>query len=259
VASRLLPRRMRSHLLALYGFARLVDDAGDETPGDRLALLDEIESDLQRLWDGGPRHPLIVGLAPTVSACALTIDPFRRLIEAGRRDQVVHRYETFDELIGYCALSANPVGELVLAVLGAVTPERLRYSDEICSGLQLVEHWQDVAEDYHRGRIYLPAEDRERFGVAESDLAAPAPTPAFAGLMAFELARARRLLDEGAPLIRTLRGPGAFAVAAFVAGGRSALTAIERADYDVLGAAPRPRRALRAVTLITTLVCTGRG
>ncbi len=255
VASRLLPRRVRSHLLALYGFARLVDDAGDEAPGDRLALLDGIESDLERLWDGGvPRNPLIAGMAPTVSACGLDIAPFRRLIEAGRRDQVVHRYETIEELLGYCALSANPVGELVLEVLGSATPERVGYSDAICSGLQLAEHWQDVAEDSQRGRIYLPAVDRARFGVTEAELATPVPTPAFGRLMAFEVTRARRLLDEGAPLIRTLEGPGAFAVAAFLAGGRSALTAIERADYDVLGARPRPRQSLRAATLVTTLL-----
>lgn len=255
VASRLLPRRERSHLLALYGFARLVDDVGDEVAGERSALLDEIEADLERLWNGGPvRGPLIVRLRPAVAACNLPIEPFRRLIEAGRRDQVQHRYETFEDLLSYCALSANPVGELVLRVFGAATPERVRRSNQICTALQLVEHWQDVAEDYGRGRIYLPGEDRGRFGVDESELGARAPSPAFRRLMAFEVARARALLDEGAPLAGMLRGRAAFAVAAFIAGGRSALMAIERVDYDVLGARPRPGRALRASTLLATLV-----
>ena len=253
VASRLLPRAIRSHLLATYGFARMVDDAGDEAPGDRLALLDSLERDLERAFDGTPEHPLLVRLQVTVAACDLPIEPFRRLIEAGRSDQAVHRYETFEDLLGYCALSANPVGELVLGVFGLATPERIRLSDAVCSGLQLVEHWQDISEDYRRGRIYLPAQDRERFGVGEADLETGPPTSALRRLMAFEVTRARSLLDEGAPLTATVRGRPRIAVAAFVAGGRSALRAIERSDYDVLGSAPRPSAAARVRELVATL------
>jgi squalene synthase HpnC len=253
VASLLLPARVRSDLLALYGFARLIDDAGDEAPGDRVALMDELEADLERVWGGRPEHALIARLQPTVAAHALPIDPFRALIEANRRDQVVHRYETFDELLSYCELSANPVGELVLRIFGVATPRRVQLSDKICSALQVVEHLQDVDEDYRAGRIYLPAVDRERFGVAEADLGAGTATPAFRSLMAFEVARTRRLLADGATLVRLLRGRTAFAVAAFVAGGRAALTAIERAGYDVLSARPRPGVALRVRELIATL------
>lgn len=256
VANRLLPADVRDDLLAVYGFARLVDDAGDEAPGDRLALLDDLERDLDRAFEpaGAPTNPLIAALGPTIVAHSLPIAPFRRLIEANRRDQEVHRYGTFDELVGYCALSADPVGELVLRIFEAATPERIRLSNRVCTGLQLVEHWQDVAEDYRRGRIYLPAEDLENFGVAEHELGGCAGTPAFKRLMAFEAARARQLLAEGAPLIRTLTGRAAFAVAAFVAGGRSALAAIERADFDVLASRPRPGRALRAYQLMATLL-----
>jgi squalene synthase HpnC len=254
VASRLLPADARAHLLAIYGFARLVDDAGDETAGDRLELLDAIEADLERAYTGVPGNPLMLALKPTIARCSLPIGPFKRLIEANRRDQVVHRYQTFEELLGYCALSANPVGELVLGVFGAGTPERISLSDQVCTGLQLVEHWQDVAEDYRRGRIYLPAEDRERFGVSEEQLGSPQPTSAFRRLLAFEVARARELLDHGAPLIRTLAKRPALAVAAFVAGGRAALTAIERAGFDVLGSNPRPRTVLKAHALISTLL-----
>ena len=256
VASRLLARRTRSDLLTLYGFARLVDDAGDEAAGDRSALLDWLEADLETAWGGSPRHPLIARLQPTVAARSLPIEPFRRLIEAGRRDQIVHRYQTFEELRGYCALSANPVGELVLRVFGAGTPLRIRLSDAICTGLQLAEHVQDVAEDYARGRIYLPAADRERLGVHERDLAAARPSPELRRLLALEVSRARALLDEGAPLVRMLRGRSAVAVAAFLAGGRSALAAIERSGYDVLGGHPRPGPALRARELLAAL---GRG
>ena len=254
VASRLLPRTVRADLLAVYGFARLVDDAGDEASGDRLALLDELEADLERAFTGTARNPLLIALQPTLSQCSLPIAPFRRLVEANRRDQLVHRYQTFAELLGYCELSANPVGELVLGILDAATPRRLELSNRICSALQLVEHWQDVAEDHRRGRVYLPAEDLERFGVLDQELADHAATESFKRLMAFEVARARGMLSEGAPLVRTLRGRSAFAVAAFVAGGRAALLAVERADFDVLASRPRPGAALRAQQLLATLL-----
>jgi squalene synthase HpnC len=258
VASRLLPRAQREHLLAIYGFARLVDDTGDEAAGDRLALLDELERDLERVWGGAPRHPLLRRLQPTVVACGLEPPPFAALIDANRRDQLVHRYETIDDLLAYCALSANPVGELVLRVFGAATPERLRLSDAVCSGLQLVEHWQDVGEDLARGRVYVPAADLARFGCTADDLAIAPATPAVRRLMAFECARARRLLDRGAPLMRTLRGRPALAVAAFVAGGRSALGAIAAGGYDVLGASPRPTGGRRAAALLRTLLAARR-
>src|SRR5436309_13335266 len=164
VASRLLPGRLRRHLLAIYGFARLVDDIGDEATGDRLALPDALETEVDRVYDGEPEHPLMRRLAATVRACDISPDPLRALIAANRQDQAVHEYEPIDDLLAYCELSANPVGHLVLQVFGAATPERLRLSDAVCSGLQLTEHWQDVAEDLARGRVYLPAQDMRRFG-----------------------------------------------------------------------------------------------
>jgi squalene synthase HpnC len=254
VASVLLPKHVRAHLLAVYGYARLVDDAGDEAPGDREALLDELEADLERVWNGEPRNPLIARLQGTVAACGLEIGPFRKLIEANRRDQVVDRYETYEQLVGYCELSANPVGELVLRIFGLAMPERLALSDKVCTGLQLTEHWQDVGEDYARGRIYLPLEDLRRFGVAETDLGAPSAGAALRSLLEFEVRRARDLLDEGAPLARMLPFRCALAVAAFVAGGRSALKAIERAGYEVLGSPVRAGRARRALDLAGTLI-----
>lgn len=259
VASRLLPGPVRRDLLAVYGFARLVDDAGDEAAGNRLALLDELEADLEQAFapDGAPSHPLIATLRPMIARRCLPIEPFRALIEANRRDQVVHRYLTFAQLLDYCELSANPVGELVLRIFDAATPERVELSNHVCTALQLVEHWQDIAEDYRRGRIYLPAEDLERFGVGEHELGGSSAGPSFKRLMSFEVTRARRLLCEGAPLIRTLRGRAAFAVAAFVAGGRAALEAIERADFDVLASRPRPGAALRAHQLVATLLRLG--
>jgi squalene synthase HpnC len=253
VASRLLPRDVRAHLLAVYGFARLVDDLGDEAAGDRLAHLDWLEGEVDLLSSGAPTHPLMARLARTVRTFDIEPEPFRRLIAANRQDQTVSRYATYEDLAAYCQLSANPVGHLVLCVLRAATPKRMALSDSICTGLQLVEHWQDVAEDFARGRVYLPEEDLARFGCTRDDLRAPRPSRDFRRLMAFEVARAHSLLDYGAPLAPDLGGRAGFAVAGFVAGGRSALQAIARSGYDVLSSSPRPRRTMKTWALVRTL------
>jgi squalene synthase HpnC len=254
VALRVLGPRLGAHLMAIYGFARLVDQIGDEVAGDRLALLDELEADLDRLFAGEePAHPLLQRLAPTVRACGMPRGPFARLIEANRRDQSVAAYASFDELVGYCKLSANPVGELVLYVFGAASPDRVELSDRVCTALQLVEHWQDVGEDYRRGRVYLPGEDLARFGVSPDELGAARAGPALRELLAFEVARARSLLDEGAPLVRRLRGRARIAVAGYVGGGRANADAIVRADYDVLAGPPRATDARRALAIMRAL------
>jgi squalene synthase HpnC len=241
VASLVLGRATRDHLVAVYGFARLVDQLGDEVEGDRLAHLDWLEAELDRVFDGVPEHPIMVRLARSVRALALPREPFERLIEANRRDQRQSEYATFDELVGYCDLSANPVGELVLHVFGAATPARIERSDAVCTALQLLEHWQDVHEDHTNGRIYLPAEDLERFGVVPGEFEGDA----FARLLAFEIERARILLDEGAPLVGTLRGRARLAVAGYVGGGRAGLDAL------ATGSRQASKRARLAATLTT--------
>lgn len=253
VALRLLRAAERRRLEAVYGFARLVDDVGDLAPGDRLAQLDRLEEDLERALAGEARHPLVRALTPLVRELGLDAEPFRRLIAANRLDQERSRYATWGELEGYCALSANPVGELVLHVFGALTPERLRRSDAVCTGLQLVEHLQDVGEDLARGRIYLPREDLDRFGVREDDLRAPSPGERVRRLLAFEAERARGLLAEGIPLVASLRGRARLAVAGYVAGGRAALAAVERSGFDVLVRSPRAGRARLALELVRVL------
>ncbi len=272
VALRFLPRRYRGHLAAVYGFARSVDDMGDEAaPQERAALLDELEADVGRLYrmvsrgpggrrtggegnggsDGGPpRISVVRALAPAVVACGIPAQPFYDLIAANRQDQVVSRYPEFGDLEDYCRLSANPVGRIVLHVFGAATPEREALSDRVCTALQLAEHWQDVAEDLRAGRIYLPQEDMERFGCTEDDLAAPRATPEVRALMAFEERRARGLLDSGAPIVGTLRGAARLAVAGYVAGGRAALAAIAASGHDVLRATPRPGNARVAAEMV---------
>ncbi len=258
VALRLLPRAVRRHLLAIYGFARLVDDLGDEAPGDRLAQLDQIEADVDRVYRGQrPRHPLLGELAATVRTFDIPAEPLRRLVQANRQDQTVSRYRRFEDLAGYCELSANPVGHLVLYVFESATPERLELSDAVCTGLQLVEHWQDVAEDLARDRVYLPQEDMARFGVDERDLAAGRAGEAVRRLIEFEVARARGLLGEGAPLVASLHGWARLAVAGFLAGGRAALEAIIAARYDVLSHSPKPTRRRLARELSSVLLRKG--
>jgi squalene synthase HpnC len=255
VASRLLPRAQRQHLLAIYGFARLADDIGDEATGDRLALLDWLDGELTAAALGHAHHPVLVRLGPTIETCHLPLDPFRRLIEANRRDQVVTTYETLDELFGYCELSANPVGELVLRVFGAHAPERRAWSDHICTGLQIVEHLQDVGEDAAAGRIYVPAEILRHHGTRDGDLGATTASPALRAAVLDLVTRTRPLLDDGVPLAASLRGRVRVAVAAFAAGGQASLDAIAAAGGDVLAhrCSPRPRRALaRLVQVLAT-------
>jgi squalene synthase HpnC len=247
VASLLLGRRTARHLRAIYLFARLVDECGDTAPGDRLAALARAEDELDRAFAGETTDPVFREVGAAVRAHRLPRSAFLRLIEANRLDQHQFEYETYEQLLGYCDLSANPVGELVLGVFGVATQERIALSDRVCTALQLIEHWQDVREDAERGRIYLPATDRHTFGVTEADLVEDHAGDPLKRLLAFETARATELLDEGAKLVRLLRGRARFAVAGYVAGGRAAVEAIERADFDVLARVPRPGRVRRAL------------
>jgi squalene synthase HpnC len=261
VAPVFLPRAWRRDLMAVYGFARLVDDIGDgdlaaggrtdavllgldaDTADDRIAMLDGFEADLRRVFDGTPRHPLLTALQPTVRKHSLTPEPFLGLIAANRQDQQVRRYPAYGDLLGYCELSANPVGRLVLSITGTSTPERIRRSDAVCTALQIVEHLQDVAEDLGRDRIYLPAEDMKRFSVDEADLAAPSAGPQVRELVAFEAERARELLAEGTPLVGSVRGRLRLLLAGFVGGGRAALRAVAEAGYDVLAKSPKATKS----------------
>ncbi|MFC5910223.1 squalene synthase HpnC [Streptacidiphilus monticola] len=280
VAPFFLPPDMRAGLMAVYGFARLVDDAGDgdlpdpggtarllgvepgpDTVEHRLALLDALEAEtdrafataLRRPGAEAPRHPLLAALVPAIERHGLTPEPFRGLIEANRVDQRTDRYQTFDDLLGYCELSANPVGRLVLQLAGLATPERIAWSDAICSALQVIEHLQDVAEDRARGRIYLPQQDLKRFGVAESELDEPRAGTALRGLVFFESQRARALLDQGAPLLSSVHGRLRLLLTGFSAGGYAQLDAIEAAGYDVLAASPKAGKGLLARQAATGL------
>jgi squalene synthase HpnC len=238
VVSILAPRAARPHLRAVYGFARLVDNLGDEAGGDRNALLDELERELE----GSPTTEIMRRVHETIAACRLPKEPFRRLIEANRIDQVKSRYETWEHVREYCTYSADPVGRLVLGVYGrAGEPELVAMSDSICTGLQLVNFIQDPPRDLALGRVYLPQESLRRFGVADEDLVGPL-TAEIAALLRFEGERARTLLEAGLPLAKALGGRPGMSVALYARGGLAALDALERAGWDVFSSRPAPTR-----------------
>jgi squalene synthase HpnC len=243
VALRVLPRAVRDDLLAVYGFARLTDDIGDRYSGDRLAALDWLEDELDAALHGHAAHPSVAPVGATVHRHDLDPGLFRDLIDANRRDQHQHRYSTFDELVDYCRLSANPVGRLVLGIFGVTDPRLASRSDDVCTALQIAEHLQDVGEDLAVGRIYLPQDDLATFRCTEDHLRRLSADPAVRRLIAFETERARTLLASGRPLLAGLPTMSAhLAVAGFVAGGLATLDAIAAADFDVLARRCRPTR-----------------
>jgi len=252
VASWFLPQRLRPHFHAVYAYCRVSDDLGDEveTTEQALALLDFWGAELDACYQGRARHPVFVALAETIRACAIPKEPFADLLVAFRQDQTVKRYRTMDELRGYCRYSANPVGRLVLYVCGYTDRERFRLSDATCTALQLANFWQDVAQDYARGRIYLPLDAMERYGVTEAIIAAGEATPNFRALLKYEVDTAREMFDIGLPLIRKVDRELALDLDLFSRGGLEILRAIENRDYDVL----RARPALSSMTKLSLVM-----
>jgi squalene synthase HpnC len=240
VATWFLPPRLRQHFYNVYAYCRISDDLGDEVgdPQQALALLDAWEAELDACYGGSPRHPVFVALRETVRACDIPKQPFADLLKAFRQDQTVSRYETFDDLLGYCRYSANPVGHLVLYVCGYRDAERQRLSDYTCTALQLANFWQDVIDDFAKGRVYLPLEDMQRFSVSEEDVRLRRFTPAFRELMQFEVMRAQQWFARGLPLVSMVDRKLALDIELFTRGGQEILSAIERQGYNVLERRP---------------------
>jgi squalene synthase HpnC len=240
VASWFLPKRLRQHFFNVYAYCRISDDLGDETgdPAASLQLLDEWETELNACYTGSARHPVFVALAGTVRQFDIPKHEFSDLLTAFRQDQKVTRYETFNDLLGYCRYSANPVGHLVLYLCGYRDVERQQLSDFTCTALQLANFWQDVSPDYEKGRIYLPLEDLRRFCVTEADIAAKRNVPAFREMMRFEVQRAREWFDRGLPLVGKVNRELAIDLELFSRGGQELVNAIERQGYAVLGNRP---------------------
>ena len=254
VGTWLLPKTVLPHVCAVYAFCRMVDDLGDEAPGDRLHLLDLWEGDLERCYSGTPRHVYMVALQHTIAAYDIPREPFLKLIEANRIDQRRQRHATYQDVLHYCDHSANPVGHLFLHLFGYRDAERKRLSDFTCTALQLANFWQDVRRDLEMGRIYIPVEDMERFGVAEEDLAQGVATDAFRRLMAFQVERTRELFAQGAPLTDRVEGVARLDIRLFTLGGLSVLDAIERQGYDVLRRRPVVTKRRKAWLLAKALL-----
>lgn len=255
VASWFLPKRVRPHFHSVYAYCRISDDLGDEVGDPRLSLelLDEWENELDACYRGEATHPVFIALAETIRACDIPKKPLGDLLKAFRQDQTTTRYETFDDLLGYCENSANPVGRLVLYVCGYRDEDRHRLSDFTCTALQLANFWQDVTVDLKKGRIYLPLESLRRFGVSEEDLAAESATFSVRSLLRFEVERAREWFERGVPLIRMVDKELAVDLDLFSRGGLEVLRAIEKQDYDVLRARPAISKARKAMLLLRAL------
>jgi squalene synthase HpnC len=245
VASWFLPERLRQHFFNVYAYCRISDDLGDEVgnPQVSLQLLDQWETELDACYQGNPRHPVFVALRETITTLDIPREPFANLLKAFRQDQTVTRYQRFDDLLGYCLNSANPVGHLVLYLCGYRDSERQKLSDFTCTALQLANFWQDVSTDYAKGRIYLPLEDLTRYGVSEADIANGNNTPAFCSLMRFEVQRARDWFFQGFPLVDKVDRELAIDLELFSRGGLEILKAIEHQGYAVLGRRPAISKA----------------
>jgi squalene synthase HpnC len=247
VATWFLPKRLRQDFFNVYAYCRISDDLGDEVgdPSASLALLDQWQTELDACYDGSPKHPVFVALAETVRYYDIPKHEFSDLLTAFRQDQTVTRFETFDDVLGYCRYSANPVGHLVLYLCGYRDAQRQQLSDFTCTALQLANFWQDVTRDYTKGRIYLPLEDLRRFNVIEDDILCGRNTPAFVAMMRFEVTRAHDWFRRGLPLIGEVDRELAIDLELFSRGGQEILNAIARQNYAVLGNRPvisKPRR-----------------
>jgi squalene synthase HpnC/squalene synthase HpnD len=255
VVSWVLPRRLHQHFYNVYAYCRWADDLGDEiaNPSRALELLDGWEHELDLCYAGRPSHPVFVALAPTVRAFDIPIEPFRDLLVAFRQDQIVHGYESWTDMLGYCRFSANPVGRLVLYLCGYRDAERQRLSDATCTALQLANFWQDVSRDLDKGRIYIPREAMRRHGLAPDEIEARHFDERYVALMKELLARTRVLFAQGAPLVSRVDARLRVDLDLFGRGGLAVLDAIEAQGYNTLehrpaiGPATRARLAGRAV------------
>jgi squalene synthase HpnC len=251
VATWFLPKPLRPHFHAIYAYCRVSDDLGDEvgSTAEALALLEQWGGELDACYAGTARHPVFVALAETIRVCSIPKQPFADLLTAFRQDQTVTRYQTMEDVLAYCRYSANPVGRLVLYACGEANDnqeEKFKLSDATCSALQLANFWQDVREDFARGRVYLPQKDMAFFHVSDTNIEEGIASPEFRALMHCEVNYARDLFDQGLPLIGMVNRDLALDLDLFSRGGLEILRAIELRDFDVLSARPAISKATKA-------------
>lgn len=237
VLSWFIPKPLRPHFWSVYAFCRGVDDLGDEFEGDRLAALDEWEQELQRCYSGTPSLPVFRALQVSIREHALEQEDFMALIEANRMDQRISEYETFADLRDYCRHSADPVGHLVLQLFGYRDEERMKLSDSICTALQIANHLQDVSRDAPRGRLYIPLEDLERFGVHPKALREQVFDSSLADLMAYEVERTAQMFKAGQSLEQMVPGRLSRQLSLYRLGGEAILDALRHNGYNPF---PRP-------------------
>jgi squalene synthase HpnC len=241
VASLLLPKRLRKHVAALYAFARIADDFSDEPEheGHRRERLQDWRSQLADIGKRPPRHPVFLALGATLRELELPKEPFDDLLSAFLQDTEKSRYETYDEVLDYCRRSANPVGRIVLMIHGYRDPELFRYSDAICTALQLANFWQDVSVDLKKDRVYIPQEDFKAHGYAEADLRMGVCNERFRALMKFQVARTRALFEQGKPLPERLAWPLSLEIRMTWLGGMQILKLIHKLDFDTIRTRPK--------------------
>jgi squalene synthase HpnC len=259
VVTWLTPRSLRPAFRSIYAFCRWSDDLGDEV-GDRARSTELLAwwwQELQRMYSAQAHHPVMMALAETVHEFSIPIEPFEALISAFEQDQVVTDYESYQQLLDYCTRSANPVGHLVLYLGRAYSVENAKLADATCTGLQLANFWQDVERDLAIGRVYLPREDRVRFGYCDADLHARRFTPEFAALLKFEVDRARALLEAGRGLVPRMPRALAVDVDLFSKGGLAILDRIAACGYDVLSARPTLGKLAKLGLLVRALLGIG--
>jgi squalene synthase HpnC len=258
VASRLVPKSLRGAVVAIYAFARAADDIADEgsdLPATRLARLAAYGAMLDRIERGEtPDAAPFNELAAAIARHELPLAPFRALLSAFAQDVTKGRYADYDEVLDYCARSANPIGRLLLHLYEVQDAPSLARADAICTGLQLTNFWQDIAVDWRKGRVYIPGEDLARFGVSEAQIAAGRCDANWSALLAFEVARTRTLLESGRPLTRALPLRLGLELKFILAGGLRILAAIDAVRGDIFGQRPQLRRrdwlAMSASTLV---------
>ena len=254
VVSWLLPKKLRSHFFSVYAFCRYTDDLGDEAEGDRKALLNAWEKEILSAIETESSRPLTKALIQTINECAIPVELFLRLIEANRMDQHKQRFTNYEELLNYCSYSANPVGQMVLGILGHHDTERIELSDATCTGLQLANFWQDVSVDITKGRIYIPIEDLEQFGVTETDIHRKNVTHSYRDLMEFEVNRTRGWFRKGADLEHMLSGNVRTDIRLFRQGGEAILDAIQNVQYDTLSSRPTIKNGRKAKLAVINVI-----
>lgn len=240
VGSYFLPKELRQHICNVYAFSRFADDLADEeaTPENSIKKLNDWEQKLTACYDGNFQHPIFVALSETITTFQIPQQLFQNLLMAFKQDQLINRYETFDDLLGYCVNSANPVGRIYLYLFLLADEERFIYADSICTALQLTNFWQDLKIDLEKGRIYIPLEDLKKFNCSENDLEKNEASLDFRKLMKFEVDRTQQMFDVGKKLLSLVPKQPRFEIQLFIRGGEAILESIRNLDYNTLGKRP---------------------